>query len=614
MSQTPDLVPVKCPTCGIEFDVSHLAPGTRTACPKCRTIVAAPGAVARVERAAESTPAPLAAPPVSSRTPAIPEDPPPAPPVAAAPPPVLVPMAAETPAAPIPTPTPAAPAPVTPSTRRASAEAARPPSAPGRGLAVAALVVGLLSFLVPGLGIIAVGLGLGGLARKTARGLAVGGLVTGLLAIALHVALYVEIVVPRWERTVCLARVTRVRGALDRYRRENGKDASSISDLVAAKVLDATEADCPSHRAGGVSGYVILAPEAAQASGLTLAERADYHGVAGRVVLTREGTAEFRPSRALASIEGLEPPSKEAAPRAEKRVALEIRSKTWRKETGFDVRAALQKALVGESVDVVPADSPAQDGLLEVDYVERRGSPYTSGAFATAIDVKVTLSGRDRAAKLLSVHFSGSVPPALNADPAAPEESLYRGSLEDLRCRPAFLHLGPLVGAALGIKSSLPRVIDAVLRKETRETALDLLEKSAYRPGDPRGRAALALAREEYEGCPTSGAPAIAALAQAFREYADFDRAKMARLLGNTGEPTAAAPLIEYLESLRGRGLGEREEKTLEAVIAALGVVGDESAIPALEEMAAGEAKAPAHAAQEALKSLQGRLAHAKSK
>ncbi len=561
----PDLVPLRCPTCTTEFDVSNLAPGARTFCPKCRTIVTVPG-------------------PVSA---AAPEPPPPP--------------------APAPEPAAAKPRPQTfrPPTRRAPVA---PPARPGRGLAVAALVLGLLSWFVPLLGFFAALVGLLALRNldpKQGRGSAWAGVACGALSMILHGVLLFTVALPNYERITCVSRVSKIRAALDSYRAKHGAAPASLRDLVAAKLIDAQDLDCPGRRDSGSPAYVLFPPDVAQSSGILVAERGDYHGTEGRRVLTVGGKVETRSALELVVLPGMEPPStKGAAPlRFEKRVVLEVQAKSWRGTPALDLARTLQAALAEQGVETVSAGTTA-DAIVEVQYDEVRGPLYTSGAHATRIQMSLNVHAPDRSQKFLTLHAVGSAPPVLHVDGGVSEDLLSRMALEEFRKSPGFQQAAPLAAAAAGSRKPLAGLVDALLRRETRDVTLDVMDRAGYRPTDPRIGAAMGAAREEFAECAKAGKGAVDVLVQAFREYSDYDRSMMARTLGELGDPRGAAPLEEYLRSAHP---SEEDPRTLIAVVDALGRIGGESSLNVVGRFSDSTFPDLASAAERAIKALQSR-------
>ncbi|MBV8881837.1 MAG: hypothetical protein JO332_17900, partial [Planctomycetaceae bacterium] len=181
-------------------------------------------------------------------------------------------------------------------------------------------------------------------------------------------------------------------------------------------------------------------------------------------------------------------PASTVLPAARKNVALELRSRGWRQAPAFDVASALKHSLASAGV-VVAASGSAPDARVVVEYEERRGASYTNGSTATVIEMQLDLEVGS--ARVLTLHGSGSS----GGGPGSTEDSLYREALEAFQRSPGFVHGGSLVAGTLGVGDGSASIVDALLKRETRDLALDVLEKNGWQGSDARGRAALAAAR-----------------------------------------------------------------------------------------------------------------------
>src|SRR5579859_2892834 len=490
--ELPNLVPVSCPTCRTEFDVGHLPKGTRTFCPKCRTIVSVPqGAPGAAAAEASAPPAPIRPSPA----------PPPAPAPAQAPElrPQTSKIAQESAAGEVRPPqvTPARPEPVAspPAPPRVLAPEAGPSasSAPRRGLAVACLVLGVASFVIPGLGILALVLGAIALASgpKEGKAMALTGAASGLVSAVLYLILLVGWVLPAIDEAICRARMSALHVAIDTYRQRTGSDPSSVGDLVASGILPSTEADCPSNKKKDGKAYVLLTEQGMQASGLRVVERDNYHGSQGRMVLTSGGEIQFRLASSLPPLAELPPPDEARGPADSetKSVTLEWAATSWRSGGAYDFQSALRRSFEEAGVKVVPPGARA-DGALVVSYEERRGPHFTSGVFGSVLEMTLTLSAPGSAEKLLVLSGYGASKALPKGESPQTEGALFGEALEAFQVCPGVVHAGALVGAALGLKRSDAKLVEALLSRQTREVALDLLEKDSYHPTTPRAEAA----------------------------------------------------------------------------------------------------------------------------
>ena len=298
-------------------------------------------------------------------------------------------------------------------------------------------------------------------------------------------------------------------------------------------------------------------------------------------------------------------PSKEpAAPKLT--VALSVNSESWRQGGIFDVAGALRKSLEVQGMLVVPSEG-RKDAAINVVFAERRGPLLTNGATVTVFEMTLAVFAPDRPERLLILHAYGSAP-APDEGRSATQDALYQASLRAFQESPGFVHAGTLVGAALGVRSCLPNAVEALLHRETRDVALDVLEKNNYRPTDPRGQAAVFLAREDYEECKALGKPAAEVLCRAFEEFSDYDRAKMARVMGDLGDVSCSAFLARMLVAGVGSDRDDRGRDTLLAVIEALGRVGDQAAEASLQSVAENGSAELSEAASKAVQALESRL------
>jgi hypothetical protein len=147
-----------------------------------------------------------------------------------------------------------------------------PIPAPGGGLAVAALVLGLCSFIPfagPMLGLTAVILGIVALAQKAVRrGMATAGIVTGAAGVLLWTALLVAFILPPVRRAkglakqaVCQANLSSIAKGYIIYATEWDTPPLDI-DILVSSVGSPQMFKCPCATSGRASDYFYLAPGA----------------------------------------------------------------------------------------------------------------------------------------------------------------------------------------------------------------------------------------------------------------------------------------------------------------------------------------------------------------
>lgn len=291
----------------------------------------------------------------------------------------------------------------------------------------------------------------------------------------------------------------------------------------------------------------------------------------------------------------------------EKKVVLQVRAETWREgEKPFDIGDALRKKLAAARVDVVAEDAADKNGTVLVEYEETKGQGYSNFGFGnpthwgTRIRFKMTLLSGNLSDVLTTLEAFHSTPSSVSNIFA-----LYDEALKSFQEGEIFTNSGGFVAAALGVKSSLPKLLPAVVRLDSRMEALKILERAGFQPANAREEAMLALGKEDYARCVAIGTPAVDPLLDFLSHYYWPEHVeKVARALGEIGDRRAAQPL---LDRLRGAG----DEGTLAiTLIEALGKVGDAFALPDLDALAKKEDgnKEIAAAAQRGAEEIRKRL------
>jgi hypothetical protein len=189
------------------------------------------------------------------------------------------------------------------------------------------------------------------------------------------------------------------------------------------------------------------------------------------------------------------PPAVEQKPKElaiARKVTLEVERKTWRKKA-WDVGAELKKKLRGAGVEVVKK-GPA-DARLVVNFEEEKGSEilgfdneYTTNF---TFSMNVFPEGKDKPVLEL----------AISAEPMGQiRKPFYESSLETFKDSAQFTHLEHLVSRALLVPGAGERLLPAILDKDSRLDAVDLLKSVPAADDGPRVAAALAVVEELGRG------------------------------------------------------------------------------------------------------------------
>ena len=576
MNDAPRIVPLTCPTCGTTYDVSGLPAGAPSACPKCRTISTVPKPEAEPVEVIEVLPPEEGTPPA-----------PPAPP----PFPKAVP--------------PRVPPPRPPEPRRTS------------GLAIVALVLGFIGFLVPPASLLALLFGIVALAVVRKRrgalgggGFALAGLLCGLVSLALYTAVIVGIALPAYLHTTrtaaCRARLMGIAHAMAAYEVDRGEAPPSLQDLVATRLIQEDTCRCPAAPEGPAGRYVLVPEDQFETTGLKVYDRGPHHR-GTRMVVTASGDIELWPESRFLGLPPppAEPPPQPPRPRVQRKILLQVNASGWRKDPPFDVAADLRERLAQVGIKAMDSEGPGRDASLEVTVEERRGKPYAPGGFGTDIVLRVVLR-RPGQEPLLSLALGGSSPASAPLPGPDADAALRAAAVESLKGGAAYRQVEHLAGAALGLPSSLSKVTGLALLPELRDVSLELLSRASYQPANPSEQAALAAARKDFDECVSIGPAAVEPLLAVLEAESGPHRARAARALGEIGDRRAGAGLRRCLSGWSGAGSPGETEACL-AVLEAIGKVGDEEALPELDRVAAAAPRKISRAASDAAEAIRER-------
>lgn len=270
----------------------------------------------------------------------------------------------------------------------------------------------------------------------------------------------------------------------------------------------------------------------------------------------------------------------------EKRVSLVVRVATWRDGSPYGIAADVASRLEHDGVGVV---AEGGDGRLSIDYVESQGRGYSATgigkpeSYGTNIEFTVTVYLADEQDPLGSLVVT-------TQPPLAVQGNVYAASLDAFQNSPAYGLAASFVATALGVKGAAPSLLPALARPETQEQALALLTRVGYTPADDRERAYFAIGGGDVAACVALGGAAVPPLIEALDGHYSLPNAKVVDALAKIGDPRAANPLMDRIESLWSAigGFGVPMEEMVDAV----GATGDRAMLPRLEELLTRESPA----------------------
>lgn len=294
----------------------------------------------------------------------------------------------------------------------------------------------------------------------------------------------------------------------------------------------------------------------------------------------------------------------------EKRVAIEVRANTWREAKPFDVVKDLTAKLRSARIQVVPTGARDKDADMLLEYSESKGSDYiTFNSFGdksgTSIKLIVTVLSAASGDTLLTLTAEGFTPFSVRGN------TLYDAALEDFRSTYEYRYAEHFVGGALGMKSSLSKLVPAAVWSSTREQVVSILKDKGYGPADAREEAFLAIARGDYDACIAVGKPAVEPLIENLKAYVEHNEVeKAARSLGKIGDPRAAKPLLEKLRNFKNVEdfRTPEDQAAVIAMLEAIGQLGDNFAVPDLNEFAKHKTSEIAAAAKASAAKIRQRL------
>lgn len=286
-----------------------------------------------------------------------------------------------------------------------------------------------------------------------------------------------------------------------------------------------------------------------------------------------------------------------------RRVALEVRTSTWRSgEVPFDVSSALRGQLAPWRVEFVPSDA-APVAALTLGYEERKGMAYSSfGGTSHGTSIDFDLKLHDAATGDLLLHLSTTAwTPMIAYGP------LYEAALDDFREDPAFACAGALVAGALGETVTFAAVAPALVTHYTRPQALALVRELGLEPSAAAEEAALAVALGDHDRCIRLGTVAVGALLTQLDYYylPTPERHGIVRALGEIGDPRGLFQVLSIAEDcVRFKG----DAALCLAAIEAAGKLGNRDSLPRIEALARDGNRTFNQAAERAAASIRQRL------
>jgi hypothetical protein len=321
----------------------------------------------------------------------------------------------------------------------------------------------------------------------------------------------------------------------------------------------------------------------------------------------------------------------QVVPQNPKTLALQIRSESWVPDSGFP-REEFTRLCAAAQLTLVRDSGP--DGRIVIEYVEAKGSRYTSNPFTffywgTTITYKLRLLSPADGKPLIALATSARTPAWVSYS-VLTGPHLHQLAVEDFKSRPQYRLACTMIAAVLGSRTEAEKLLPwAVSGKEY----LQLLEKAKYVPSTPRDRAFLAVAKRDWGGLSVLGDAAaeplrlfiqsdsgvLAYAPSSFTGAQDLaDVAAAATALAATSDPGAARTL-EGLLSRCWRWRLDTATPLVVPTLRALGRVGDASSLSVIAEWtrrSTGEgtegwqaAKEIAMAAEQGAASIRARLA-----
>lgn len=258
-----------------------------------------------------------------------------------------------------------------------------------------------------------------------------------------------------------------------------------------------------------------------------------------------------------------------------RKVTLEVERKTWRKKA-WDVGAELKKKLREAGVEVVKK-GPA-DARLVVRFEEEKGAEILG--FENEHTTKFTFSmdvlpeGKDKPVLQLEI----------SAEPIGEiRKPFYESSLDVFKESAQFSHLEHLVARALLVPGAGPRLLPALLDKDSRGDAADLIKSVPAADDGPAVAAALAVADEDWEAAVKIGEPAIEPLERVVQVPDILDRQQAFLALSRIPGKKAHEALLRAFNNLTMFELMDKEGRQILDLIVK---VGDESSLRHLKGVA----------------------------
>ncbi len=267
----------------------------------------------------------------------------------------------------------------------------------------------------------------------------------------------------------------------------------------------------------------------------------------------------------------------------EKRVTLQVRAETWRKDQRpFDMGADMSARLKRIGVDVIADGASAPDGVLLIELAETPYGDYMFAGKGTMLTFTMSVLDGHKAKSLGQLKGLADTPFSVSGG-----KTLYDAALEELRKDQLYANAHHVVAAALGMSSAFRPALQAAIWPRVSPQVLPILKRANFHPSNPEEEALLAIAEGHYEASVKYGKAAVPPLLVLLQGWYWADvSTKVAKALGDIGDPSAAKALLNRLRDSVHSANSEEDKRMVIAFIEALGKMGDAFALSDLDQIA----------------------------
>jgi hypothetical protein len=304
-----------------------------------------------------------------------------------------------------------------------------------------------------------------------------------------------------------------------------------------------------------------------------------------------------------------------AAPAFERKVALKVRSDTWKDGPHFDVAEDMRSKLKEARIEVVDENAVEKDANVLVEYAESKGEGYSTfgigaaNSWGTSISFKLTVIDSTSGKVLADVSMSDSTPYSVS------DGNLALAAQNEFTGDDIYIAAADFVGASMGMRSSSVKLLPLLLWPSTRKVARSALSRAGFEPADEREKAFVAIGQGDYRECVALGKAAVEPLLMYVRKYhvaayaedsevaQEYGRA--IRVLAQISDPSSAKPLLEQLREVKDTDYASVKID----LIKTLGAIGDDFVLSDLAALEKDQNADVARAAQQASDAVRRRIA-----